>query len=250
MTDDGVRLRCRINSHTGGGRAMVVVVHGFAGRCDQPEMLALADRLFAAGLDVATYDARGHGGSTGRCGVGSTEHRDVASLVSHLTSGGIPVVLVGISMGGVAVVAHLARIDAADEGVIGAVLVSAPARWRMRPSALGLLNAFLTRTAPGRWAAGRFIGVRVSPKWRLGENPESAMARIRVPVAVVHGSGDRLLDPSHALLLHRAGSHDRLLHLVEGMGHGLDPQGTVAVEDAVEWVLDGGRLSPTTMTTR
>jgi pimeloyl-ACP methyl ester carboxylesterase len=63
------------------------------------------------------------------------------------------------------------------------------------------------------------------------------MNRIRVPVAVVHGSNDRLLASSHARRLHRSGATSNRLHMVEGMGHSLDKYGQRAVLDAVDWLV-------------
>jgi alpha-beta hydrolase superfamily lysophospholipase len=235
-TSDGVQLQCRWSSHPDGPRAVVVVVHGFASGRDNPDVCALADQLFAAGLDVVTYDARGHGLSEGRCGVGSTEHLDVASVLARVAADA-PLVVVGVSMGAVAVVAHLAGAEAPAGAVVGAVLVSAPSRWRMRPSAVGLLTAVLTRSAVGRWVAARWLGVRIKRGWWPGETPESAMMRIAVPVVVVHGASDRLLATSHARRLHASGDATNRLHLVEGMGHGLDSCGQNAALEAVLWLL-------------
>lgn len=237
ITADGVRLRVRQSSHPAGARALVVVVHGFAAGRDNPDVRALADQLFAARFDVVTYDSRGHGLSEGRSGVGSTEHLDVACVVSHVATSAIPIVIVGVSMGAIAVVAHLAGIEARNRTVAGAVLVSSPSRWRMRPSAVGLLNVVLTRSALGRWVAGRWLGVRIGAGWWPGETPESAMIRIGIPVVVVHGANDRLLASSHALRLHGSGAKSNRLQLVEGMGHGLDKGGQGAVLEAVQWLL-------------
>jgi hypothetical protein len=49
------------------------------------------------------------------------------------------------------------------------------------------MTAALTKTGPGRRVAARWLGVRVARGWRTGEAPESMAARIRVPVAVIHG---------------------------------------------------------------
>ena len=237
VTADGVRLRVRRSSHPAGARALIVVVHGFAAGRDNPDVRALADQLFAAQFDVVTYDARGHGLSEGRSGVGSTEHLDVACVLTHVATTVMPVVIVGVSMGAIAVVAHLAGIEAQNRNVIGAVLVSSPSRWRMRPSAVGLLNVVLTRSAIGRWVAGRWLGVRIGAGWWPGETPESAMIRIGIPVVVVHGANDRLLASSHALRLHGSGARSNRLQVVQGMGHGLDKGGQGAVLEAVQWLL-------------
>lgn len=235
-TRDGVDLHARYSTRSG-SRAIVVVAHGFAAGCDAPDVSALNDELLGAGFDVVTYDARGHGRSGGRCGVGSLEHLDVAAALSVVDDASQPVVLVGVSMGGIAVVAHLAGLEGGRQApVVGAVLVSAPARWRVRPSPVALVNVLLTRTALGRWVAARWLGVRIRAGWWPGETPESAMARVGLPVAVVHGASDRLLSTSHAYRLRRSGP-TRRLDLVEGMGHGLDPLGRGAVAKAVDWVL-------------
>lgn len=238
LTEDGVRLRVRHSSHPAGARGVVVVAHGFAAGLDHPDVCSVADQLFSADFDVVTYDARGHGQSEGRCGVGSTEHHDVACVVSHVAAAGLPILVVGVSMGAIAVVAYLAGIERRDPTVAGAVLVSAPSRWRMRPSAVGVLNVVLTRSAVGRWAAGKWLGVRIRPGWWPGQTPESAMNRIGIPVVVVHGANDRLLASSHAHRLHSSGAASNRLQVVEGMGHGLDKDGRAAVMDAVAWLLD------------
>jgi uncharacterized protein len=237
LTSDGVELQVRRSSHSSGSRAVVVVAHGFAAGRDNLDVLALADRLYASGFDVVTYDARGHGESEGRSGVGSIEHLDVACVVSHASTDELPMVVVGVSMGAIAVVSYLAEIGGRGPMLSGAVLVSAPARWRMRPSAIGLLNVILTRSAVGRWGARRWLGVRIRPGWLPGETPESAMARIGIPMVVVHGTDDRLLASSHAHRLHESGPASNRLQIVEGMGHGLDEVGRRAVLEAVEWVL-------------
>jgi pimeloyl-ACP methyl ester carboxylesterase len=237
LTADGVELQVRRSSHATGSRAVVVVAHGFAAGRDNSDVLALAEQLYASGFDVVTYDARGHGGSEGRCGVGSSEHLDVACVVAHTATEDLPMVVVGVSMGAIAVVSYLAEVSEPDPLLSGAVLVSSPSRWRMRPSAVGLLNVALTRSAIGRWAARRWLGVRIRPGWFPGETPESAMARVGIPVVVIHGTDDRLLASSHARRLHESGPPSNRLQIVKGMGHGLDKPGRRAVLEAVEWVL-------------
>lgn len=243
-TGDGITLegcwRCCTEP-----RAVVVLVHGFAAGRDDDGVRRMAGRLQDAGADVLCYDARGHGDSGGECAVGSREHLDVASATELASAEGRPVVLLGVSMGVVAVIRHLATASSPDARVAGAVLVSGPARWRMRVSPVGIATAGLTRTAPGRWAAARWLRVRVAQGWRTGEAPESMLPRIPLPVAVVHGVGDRMLAASHGVRLHRAAGGPVRLDLVEGMGHGLDDAGVAAAADAVDWVLGAARRRPT-----
>jgi pimeloyl-ACP methyl ester carboxylesterase len=244
-TTDGVELRARWRRAEAASSA-VVIAHGFSASQDDEAVAALADDLCRAGYDVLTYDARGHGASGGRSGVGSTEHLDVASAATLALRAHLPVVLVGVSMGAVAVVSHLATSGLDVGPVVGAVLVSGPARWRMRPSAVGVASAVLTRTAPGRWAAERYLRVRIAHDWRIGEEPASAVRRVDLPVAVIHGVGDRLLGVAHGRILHEAAGGPCRLDLVEGMAHGVDEASRAATLDAVGWVLAQSSIRPPT----
>jgi len=215
--------------------AVVVLAHGLTASKEEAAVARMADLLQASGFDVLCYDARGHGSSGGRSAIGSLEDLDVAAAVHEAQKGDLPIVLLGISMGAIAVIRYLAR--SSDALPAGAVLVSGPARWRMRLSLVGLLTAGLTRTGPGRWAAARWLGVRIDPRWRVGETPESVMARVHVPVAVIHGRDDRLLATAHGVSLERAAGGPVQLDLVVGMGHGLGDACEPAAVAAVEWVL-------------
>lgn len=244
VTADGFRLLGRWR-RTENAQATVVVVHGFSASHNDEGVRALADDLAGAGYDVLTYDARGHGESEGYCGVGSTEHIDVACAAEAAAARGLPVVLVGVSMGGVAVAGYLAE-PVPHPNVAGAVLMSAPSRWRMRLSAVGVLTALLTRTRPGRWVAARQLRVRISPHWKVGQPLEALVERIEVPIAVVHGTGDRLLAPEHGRRLHASAVGPSRLELVEGGGHGIDLVSRPAAVGAVGWVLSSVRTTPTT----
>lgn len=248
VTADGVRLQaCWTTTAHQPALATVVLVHGFSASYRDEGVQNLARQLAEAGHDVLSYDARGHGESEGWCGVGSTEHRDVACAVTVAAAHHTPVVLVGVSMGGVAVAGYLADTegspsDSAERvppstAVAGAVLVSTPSRWQMRVSPVGLLTALLTRTGPGRWVASRRLRVRISPDWRVGEPLESLVERIDLPLAVVHGTSDRLLAQEHGRRLHASAAGPSRLELVEGMGHGIDEPSLAATVGAVSWVL-------------
>ncbi len=248
QTADGLRLCARWHEARDGALATVVVVHGFSASQDDPGVCELAKDLSTAGYQVLTYDARGHGASEGSCGVGSTEHFDVACAVEAARHRDLAIVLVGVSMGGVAVAGYLADASAEDRAdVAGAVLVSAPARWRMRASPVGLITALLTRTGLGRWVASRRLRVRISPSWTVGEPLESLLVRIAAPLAVVHGTGDRLLGQEHGRRLQASAAGPSRLQLVEGMGHGIiHGPSRHATVGAVGWVLSSARAFPTT----
>jgi alpha-beta hydrolase superfamily lysophospholipase len=236
-TTDDVVLKAVWSVPLATPRATVVLSHGFSATSEHPEVAALAEMLVGNGYAALRYDARGHGRSSGHSGVGSAEHLDVAAALDEAAGQGLPVVAVGVSMGAVAVARCLAD-QLAPGQVVGAVLVSAPSRWRMRPSLVGIATAALTRTPPGRAVAARWLRVRVQPGWQTGETLESCLGRVRLPVAIVHGSKDRLLAPLHGSRLRASARGPCRLEVVTGMGHGVEPACRHAVMDAVEWVLE------------
>ncbi len=196
LTSDQLRLQARWHPRAPehpSPTATVVFAHGFSATQEHGDVVSLTRALRGDGLDVMTYDSRGHGGSEGLCEVGGAEHLDVASAVATaaLVSDRVaPVVLVGVSMGAVAVSRYLAS-SQLPASIAGAVLVSTPARWRMRPSAVGVISALLTKTALGRQAARKWLQVRIAPRWETGETVASALRRVDLPIAVVHGAGVR-----------------------------------------------------------
>jgi alpha-beta hydrolase superfamily lysophospholipase len=234
-TTDGVELAARFRPTTSpeAARAAVVLVHGFAASQDEANVLAVADALVTAGYDVVSYDARGHGASGGTCTLGDHEEHDVAAAVEIARRNHDRVVLLGASMGGIAVLRHAANVGQVD----GVVAVSSPSAWRMPRSVTALLAAGLTRTGLGRRLAARHLRVRVHPRWTNPEPPAELAARIGVPLAIVHGQRDRFIAVTNAAELYRAAGGPRRLFLVEGMGHAYDAAGLPAIRDAVDWVL-------------
>ncbi|SDN76161.1 alpha/beta fold hydrolase [Geodermatophilus sp. DSM 45219] len=122
-TDDGVRLHVEV----GGSRdasPTVVLVHGFAARSSMWD--AQWDRL-CADARVVRYDQRGHGrsGWAGRLRAGPDRlGRDLGQVVDRYGGPG-PVVLVGHSMGGMAVLALAGqRPELVRDRVAGVALVS------------------------------------------------------------------------------------------------------------------------------
>ncbi len=201
LTADGVHLSARWWRRPGRARAAVILVHGFGASKEDTGIRALAADLHGAGFDVLTYDARGHGTSEGNCTVGGEERLDVAAA------------------------AALAA-------------VSAPARWRMSPSLVGLAILALTRTKVGRWFMLHRLGVRINTGWVLPDPPLSAISQMGVPVALVHGRRDRLIRAGEARLLFDGAAEPRRLDVVAHMGHGIDDAAREAVVAAIDWVMD------------
>jgi alpha-beta hydrolase superfamily lysophospholipase len=234
-TADGVELVTRSWSAAEGAspRAVVVLVHGMAATKDNPELVAVADALTRQGIDVLAYDARGHGQSGGVCTLGDDERFDVAAAVERARESGLPVVVVGASMGGIAVLRHAAE----DPGLAGVVTVSSPADWRLHRSPGTIVLAAIVRTRAGRALAARRFHVRLSPHWTNPESPRLLAERYGGPLAVVHGRKDRFIPTYEADALYASGNGPRRLFMVEGMGHAFHPMAVQAITEAVEWTL-------------
>jgi alpha-beta hydrolase superfamily lysophospholipase len=232
-TCDGIELAVRDWSSNGEARATVVLVHGIAATKDNPELVAVASALQQRGVDVTAYDARGHGKSGGLCTLGDLERHDVAAAVDRARKRGLPVIVVGASMGGVAVLRHAAT----DPDLAGVVTVSSPADWRLSASPGAILLLGVIRTRAGRWLAARRLGVRLAPDWTNPEAPRSLAARVAAPLAVVHGERDRFVPPREARGLYASGGGPRRLYLVPKMGHAFHAEAVPVIAEAVEWAL-------------
>jgi alpha-beta hydrolase superfamily lysophospholipase len=235
-TVDGIRLAAHTHC-ADAPRGSVVVAHGFTASATHADVEALAGAMVASGYDVITYDARGHGESEGQCTLGDLERHDVAAAVQATNPASGPVVLVGLSMGAIAVLRHAA--EQSETGVrpaAGVVTVSAPARWRLPRNARGVLSAGITSTVPGRAFAARRLGVRLAPGRRRPAPPIDLVTRLDVPLAVVHGTGDPFLPSSNARALYDAASVPRRLDLVPGAWHAHDTAALPVIAAAVDWV--------------
>lgn len=233
-TSDGVSLAARSFPAVSPVRGVVVLVHGFGSSMSDRSVEGLARVLADHGLEVVTYDSRGHGRSTGSCTLGDVEHRDVAAAAAYASGRRAPLVLVGASMGAVAVLRH----SVSSANPLGVVTISSPDTWRLPPTARLALATFLTRTRVGRRVAARRMGVRVSTRWNHPAPPRELVSRLRLPLAIVHGLDDRMIPARAAVDLAAAAGGPVKLSLVPGMGHAFDPSGFDAVVESVGWVVD------------
>lgn len=242
VTTDEIELYVRRWRVERGARAAVVLAHGFNASASDRNLISLAEALHDAGLHVVTYDARGHGRSGGFCTLGDLERHDVEAAVSLAREWSDRVVLVGASMGAIAVLRYAAR----DASISGLVTVSCPARWKLPLNARAMLAALLTRTAAGRRLAARYLGVAVAPRWTNPAPPVVLAPQVRAPFAIVHGTADRFIPVTAARELHRAARDPRRLDVVPGLGHAFEPTAVAPVVEAVDWALAQPTPAPLT----
>lgn len=214
-TEDGVRLA---GARIGRDGPALVFCHGFLGWHRKDRIVRFVERL-SERFRVYAIDLRGHGASTGVCTFGDREIFDVdaaASLARRETPG--PLVTLGLSMGGVAVLRHAAFRD----GVDLVVAVSSPARWDGHTSRAVAQMRWLSTDSRGRVLA-RAIGARISTDWGRPEDPEAVVGRIApTPVILVHGRDDGIFDEEEAWRLYRRAGRPKRLMLARPFGHAED----------------------------
>lgn len=124
-TDDGAELALHLAGPADG--PLVVLVHCWTGKRDL--WAPVGRRLVQLGHRVVLYDQRGHGRSTFGSGLDGVDRlgHDLAAVLAHLDAR--EVVVVGHSMGGMAVQAYVGTHPAdAGERLAAAVLVATAAR--------------------------------------------------------------------------------------------------------------------------
>ena len=159
---DGYRLPLRRWGDTERPRALVLALHGFN---DYGNAFAtLGPYLATQGIGTFAYDQRGFG-STAQRGLWGGEQRLIADLETltrllRKRHPGIPLYLLGESMGGAVIIAAAAQ---ADTGADGIILV-APAIWSrdtMNPLQSWVLEV-AAHTLPALVLTGRGLNIRPS----------------------------------------------------------------------------------------
>ena len=253
-------------------RAVVVVHHGLKDHSDRYG--ALAEQLVADGLAVYAFDMRGHGRSAGpRASIGSIDDLldDLAIFMDRVRARepGVPIFLLGHSVGGLAVTlftlerhpslaglivlapavrAEASTLEIAATPVVAALTPNLPVvdvpdtafvRMREEQEAMASSPFVYHEVGPARTAASIADGIR--RVWARAEE-------LDVPLLGLHGTVDRATDPRGTVeLAHRAKTTDRTLFLYRGVRHDLlhEPEHMQVEMDIEKWILarvprDGG----------
>ncbi len=262
---DGTTLFTRRWTPDRGATGAVVIVHGVHEHSGRHAYLAAA--LMARGLDVFAYDHRGHGQSGGARADVQAFGDYVADLGLVLAEArraaeGLPVVLLGHSMGGLVAAAHV--VEHGAQGLAGLVLSSAAlhtfpvprlleraaphvARWRPQQVVTKLDLSKLShdpaverayREDPLNTVSGiraRLAVELLQASRRVQAHPEA----FTLPLYLMHGTADRITPPggSEWLAAH-APSHDVTLRLYDGLFHELmkEPERDAILADLCDWV--------------
>ena len=248
----------------GAPTAVIVLAHG-AGE-HSGRYAHVAERLTAEGMALHALDHRGHGRSEGRRAyvdrvANAVEDLDQLVARAREEHAGLPLFLLGHSMGGLLALAYALRYQDRLDGL----LLSAPL-------------AALETVSPVVRAAGRLLSAvaptlgifDVDPE-RVSRDPDvvrayeedplvhhgklparsvgefaaavdrfpSQVPVLSLPLLVMHGTGDRIVPVAASLMVNDgAGSDDKQLELYEGLYHEIlnEPEQDRVMDDIVAWV--------------
>ncbi|XP_044108814.1 monoglyceride lipase isoform X2 [Neovison vison] len=215
---DGQYLFCRYWKPTGTPKALIFVSHGAGEHCGRYD--ELAQMLMGLGLLVFAHDHVGHGQSEGERMVVSDFHVFIRDVLQHVDImqkdyPGLPVFLLGHSMGGAIVILTAAERPSYFSGMVlisPLVLANPESATTFKVFAAKVLNLVL-------------------PNLSLGPIDSSVLSRNKTEVelyntdplicrAGLKGSADRLCDSKGAyLLMESAKSQDKTLKIYEGAYH-------------------------------
>lgn len=217
VSGDGTRLAAARLAGPPDAPATVVLVHGFVNWSRTPRVFAFAHML-ARHYHVVIPDLRGHGRSGGTCTLCRDEPLDVAAAVAAAPSD-LPVVTIGMSLGGASVLLHAARFG----GVAGTVAISAPAWWEKYERS-GSARVQRVIASPVRRAM-----LSVFTRTRILANCEgvpdaSALVAAIAPafVVVAHDPEDSFFGPDHAERIYEWAGEPKELWWYANAGHGTD----------------------------
>ena len=217
QTADGLRLGGAQLEGPVDAFATVVLVHGLVHSSRTPRIHAFA-HLLAREVHVVVPELRGHGVSEGVSTLGRDEPLDVAAAVAAARPG-LPVVTVGISLGGAAVLLHAGTYG----GVAGVVAVSSPAWWgAWDTEATQRVQRYAT-TRAGRAVLSRVLRTRIAAVCEGVPDARDVVGAIAPAFTlIVHDPEDHYFAREHAETLYEWAHDPKAVWWEDGAGHGTD----------------------------
>jgi len=264
---DGLTLYQQCWLPEGESTAAVIMIHGFTEHGGRNANVA--EQLNRHGYAVYAPDLRGHGRSQGDSVFVNSfdeylDDLDVFLRLVRQREPGKPLFLLGHSMGG----AIVALLIATRQPDVRGLLLSAPAAmvgkgvFPVLRFAASLIGRWFPRLRIVRMGFGwisrdpavvtdfrndplvfheRFpvrIGAEIL---RAAQQVQNEAGAIRLPLLILQGTGDRVIDPKGARRLHdRVASEDKTLRLYDGLYHDLfhEPEKEQVIGDLIAWLND------------
>lgn len=212
-TEDGVAVR---GVHLGErGDVLLIYCHGLFDNKNFWRVPRFVESL-AEDFDAIAFDFRGHGESGGHCTFGREETRDLKAILDHARQQGYrTIVAIGASMGGAIVLRAFAQYG----GVEGIVTIGAFAdvnHLQRLPTRLSLRLVFETGAGHtvARWARGTRLG-----DLQAMDQPLDLVDRVHVPLLVIHGEWDPLIEPAQATHLIARAPEPKQIVIIPHGGH-------------------------------
>ena len=217
VTADGVRLSGACLHGPPDAFATAVLVHGLAHWSRTPSIHAFA-HLLSRHVHVLVPELRGHGRSGGVCTLGRDEPLDVAAAVAAAPRD-LPVVTVGVSLGGAAVLLHAGM----HGGVDGVVAVSSPAWWGAWDTPSTQRVRRYAMSAGGRLVLARLLRTRIAATCEGVPDSRDVVAKIAPAFTlVVHDPTDHYFGIEHATTIYEWAREPKAIWWEQGMGHGTE----------------------------
>ena len=246
-------------------RAVLLVVHGWAEHSGR--YMNLVEHFVPGGYAICALDHRGHGRSEGKRGYVERFPDYLCDLKTFFDLvraeySGRKIFLVGHSMGGTVATAYAVQYQHEFNGLL------------LSGAGLKLDSSLSSALIPFAWLLSRLLpkmGIMVLDASAICQDPEvvdayvndplvyrgkiscrfgaemlqtlrklpSEVRKISLPILIMHGTADRLCDPSGSRMLYeRVGSEDKTLKLYDGFHHEIfnEPGRRQVMEDMEAWL--------------
>lgn len=217
----GDRLSGRLELPVGSTKAWALFAHCFTCGKDNKAGVRISRRLAGAGIGVLRFDFTGLGASEGDFGSGGFSHnvKDLIAATEAMTAAGMsPMLLVGHSLGGAAVIAATASLP----GIHAVATIAAPfdvehALHQFDPDGLETIE----REGSGVVAIGsRPFAVRKEFVNSLREQDQGArLAKLKRPLLLLHSPIDQVVGIENVTRMYLAAKHPKSFVSLDGADH-------------------------------
>ncbi|NPV66124.1 MAG: alpha/beta hydrolase [Anaerolineae bacterium] len=249
-----------------GARAVILLVHGVAEHSGR--YAHVAAHLNAQGYAVCAFDLRGHGRSPGPRACVEHYSLYLDDLLGYFhqvraANPGLPVFILGHSMGGLLALAFTARHQSLLAGMItsGAPVVLGEVTPRWLQTAAGMLARIAPRLPVVRLSTSDisrdpavraaydsdplnyrgWLGARQGVELiALADDARAGLPKIAIPALCLHGGADTIAPPASLTIIARElGAADKTIRRYEGMYHEIfnEPGKEEVLADVSAWLI-------------